>query len=62
MDSIADETVSSLEFAGYNVIRYDNTAYNTDLLRIQSAKGIMETHNRFNPRGKEIMDILGNVH
>ncbi len=44
--------------AGYKVIIYKNTKENEDLLRIQSIQGIMETHNKFNKRGKEILDLL----
>lgn len=47
-----------LETAGYKVISYKNTKLNTDLARIQSELGIMETHNKFNKRGKEIVDML----
>ncbi len=44
--------------AGYKVIEYQNTKINSDYLRIQSDKGIMETHNKFNSRGKEILQSL----
>jgi len=47
-----------LENAGYQVIKYNNTKLNADFLRIQSEKGIMETHNKFNKRGKEILELL----
>lgn len=43
---------------GYKVISYENTKPNSDLLRIQSNQGIMETHLKFNQRGKKIMEIL----
>ncbi len=49
---------SKLEKAGYNVIIYGNTKINSDLARIQSKEGIMETHNKFNKRGKEIVELL----
>lgn len=47
-----------LEKAGYKVIAYKNTKLNLDLIRIQSSRGIMETHNKFNTRGKEIKELL----
>ena len=44
--------------AGYRVINYRNDKPNKDLLRIQSEMGIMEAHNKFNKRGKNILDLL----
>ncbi len=44
--------------AGYRVISYKNTKPNSDLLRIQSMQGIMETHTKLNKRGKEIVEAL----
>jgi predicted ATP-grasp superfamily ATP-dependent carboligase len=43
---------------GYKIIIYGNTKLNADLLRIQSAQGIMLAHNKFNKRGKEIVESL----
>ena len=45
--------------AGYNVINYLNEKNNDDLARIQSRLGIMEAHNKFNKRGKEILELVG---
>lgn len=56
--SIKPETVSKLEQAGYNTLVYSNIIANNDLIRIQSLRGIMETHLRFNDRGKEIESII----
>ena len=53
---MADDLIGSLELSGYRVIQYSNTEYNSDQLRIQSMKGIMEAHAKFNSRGKEITD------
>jgi len=53
-----DGITGTLELSGYNVIEYPNTELNTDFLRIQSEKGIMETHGKFNTRGKKILEIL----
>ena len=44
--------------AGYNVINYSNKKINADLVRIQSKLGIMEAHNKFNKRGKEILELI----
>lgn len=44
--------------AGYNAINYSNEKINEDLVRIQSKLGIMETHNKFNKRGKEILELI----
>ena len=57
-NEIGDDVIGSLELAGYRVIRYPSTEYNSDQLRIQSMKGIMEAHAKFNSRGKEIADML----
>ena len=35
-----------------------DTKLNSDLVRIQSERGIMETHNKFNERGKEIEKLI----
>lgn len=55
---VPDDAVGSLELAGYSVIQYPNTEYNTDLLRIQSLRGIMEGHGKLNKRGKEIVELI----
>ncbi len=47
-----------LENAGYKIILYKNTTPNADLARIQSARGIMEAHGKFNTRGKEIEKLI----
>ncbi|MEI6396943.1 MAG: ATP-grasp domain-containing protein [Candidatus Taylorbacteria bacterium] len=57
-NNIGDDVIGSLELAGYSVIQYPNTEYNSDQLRIQSMKGIMEAHAKFNSRGKGIIDNL----
>ena len=44
--------------AGYNIIIYNNTKLNSDLIRIQSSRGIMETHMKLNKRGKEILELI----
>jgi hypothetical protein len=56
--AISADKITKLQSLGYNTISYVNTMPNEDLLRIQSNFGIMETHGRFNKRGKEILDII----
>ena len=53
-----NKKTSELEALGLNVIAYENEKMNSDILRIQSKRGIMEAHNKLNTRGKEILDIL----
>lgn len=55
---VTDIKPIGLENAGYKVIKYKNTKLNSDLIRIQSKQGIMESHNKFNERGKEIEKLL----
>ena len=55
---IEDSKLNALKEAGYKVISYPNTELNADLLRIQGTRGIMETHGKFNARGKEIVEIV----
>ncbi len=49
---------NTLKDLGYNIIKYNNTKLNSDLIRIQSNMGIMESHNKFNKRGKAILESL----
>ncbi len=56
--SVPDDMIGSLELAGYKTIAYPNAGSNSDLIRIQSAKGIIENHGKLNGRGKEIVGIL----
>lgn len=57
--SIDDKKLGKLIEAGYRVICYKNKKMNEDLVRIQSSLGIIETHNKLNKRGKEILELLG---
>ncbi len=61
IQNVPEDVPGSLELAGYETISYSNTEYNADLLRIQSSRGIMEAHNKFNKRGKEIVEIITNA-
>ena len=58
MIGVNDDTIGTLELAGYRLIPYSNSEYNEDILRIQCRKGIMESHGKFNTRGKEIVDTV----
>jgi len=48
----------TLKKNGFNVIEYNNTEPNSDLLRIQSKSGIMMKHNGFNVVGKKIKNQI----
>jgi predicted ATP-grasp superfamily ATP-dependent carboligase len=58
LSAVGDDVIGSLRLAGYETILYENIEPNSDLLRIQSSRGIMETHGKFNTRGKEISDFI----
>jgi predicted ATP-grasp superfamily ATP-dependent carboligase len=53
-----ESIITQLADSDLSIIRYNNTAMNSDMLRIQSLMGIMENHNKFNLRGKNIKDII----
>jgi len=55
---VSPTAIKVLEERGYTVISYSNTNENADLIRIQSIRDIMETHGKFNARGKEIVEIM----
>jgi hypothetical protein len=56
--SVPAEKITALESLGYNIAIYPNTDLNEDLVRIQGARGIIETHGVFNSRGKEIVETI----
>ncbi len=58
MQEVSEDILGSLELAGYTALSYPNTEMNTDLLRIQSAQGIMADHGSLNAVGREIKDTL----
>lgn len=62
VESVFDEVTGKLEKKGFNVVSYQNTAPNSDLLRIQSEAGIMSGHGSFNEKGKEIVDAIRESH
>ena len=53
-----DADVKGLIENGNKVIIYNNITPNADLLRIQTTRRIMKTHNKFNERGKKILEGL----
>lgn len=59
--TVPAEKIAKIESLGYTTLSYANTMHNEDLVRIQSPFGIMETHGRFNKRGKEILDIISSM-
>lgn len=50
--------INTLKDNGFNVIKYNNNKLNSDQFRIQCTMGIMETHNKFNKRGKLILEAI----
>ncbi len=50
--------IPSLESKNLTVMKYENNIYNKELFRIQSTKGIMESHNTFNELGNFIKSCL----
>jgi len=60
VQSIFDDAVSALEKRGYEVIAYQNTIANSDLLRVQSQKSIVERHGLLNEEGSKITEIIKN--
>jgi len=59
---IFDDVSISLSKLGYNVVAYQNTGFNADLLRIQSDQGIMDSHGTFNRKGLEIAEAIKSAH
>jgi predicted ATP-grasp superfamily ATP-dependent carboligase len=59
IDSAKLSSIEKIRNAGFDVITYKNSKANNDLIRIQSDRGIMESHNKLNTRGKLIVELLG---
>jgi hypothetical protein len=55
------EAAQTLREKSYMIIEYPNTKIGADLMRIQSLRGIMESHGKFNARGKEILEIVSQM-
>jgi hypothetical protein len=58
MNRVEPEMVKLLEAEGNRVIIYENTEPNSDLLRIQNPRGLLQSHNKLNTRGEKIADII----
>lgn len=50
--------VIKLKNEKFNVILYNNSEPNSDLIRIQSKTGIMKKHNEFNETGNKILSLM----
>lgn len=53
-----EKGVSELEALGHNVVVYDNSKMNSDLMRIQSKTALMSEHDSLNETGRKIAQIL----
>lgn len=62
VQSFFDDVVKLLEKQGLDVVSYQNSAYNSDLLRIQSNKSIMDSHGTLNDTGRAIVESIKNSH
>jgi hypothetical protein len=58
VQGIFDDAVTSLVKKGYEVIAYQNITPNSDLIRIQSEKSIMEKHGILNTNGQAIAETI----
>ena len=47
--------IKKLEEKNFNIIKYNNTKPEEDLIRIQSEKSLMQDHNKFNKHAEEIL-------
>ncbi len=56
--TVARDSIHKLRERGYYVAEYENTELNKELVRVQTAKNIMEKHNQLSHTGKEIRDII----
>lgn len=58
VQGIFDDACTSLESKDYQVVVYQNTVLNSDLLRVQSTTSITEDHGVLNPKGIAIMETI----
>lgn len=58
IQGIFDDVVNLLETSGYQVVTYQNSTPNSDLLRIQSTSSILDNHNILNTKGREIAEKI----
>jgi len=62
IQSLFDEVTKLLEKQSLEVVSYQNNAYNSDLLRIQSKTSIMDLHGSLNEKGRAIAEAIKSSH
>lgn len=60
IQGVFDDVSKELRDLGFSVVSYQNSDYNSDLLRIQSDSSIMNGHKEFNDRGHKIVNAVRN--
>ncbi len=58
VQSVFDDAVSSLNKKGFEIIVYENTTPNSDLVRIQSRSSIIDHHSSLNANGNSIIETI----
>ena len=58
IQSIFDDSAKELNSKGFEVLIYENTATNSDLIRIQTESSFMDGHNILNKQGQEIVEVI----
>ena len=58
IQGVFNEEIMNLKKKGYDVLVYENTIPNSDLVRIQSTTSIMDNHNIQNSKGLEITETI----
>ncbi len=58
VQSVFDDALSSLNKKGFEIIVYENTTPNSDLVRIQSKSSIIDHHSSLNPSGNSIVETI----
>ena len=56
--AVADKVTEELGKLGLNIVTYENNAHNSELLRIQSKKYLMDDHEVLNNLGEKIKNLL----
>ena len=60
IQGVFNKEILTLENKGYDVVVYENSTPNSDLIRIQSTLSIMNEHNIPNSKGLEITETIKN--
>ena len=58
IQSIFDDSINSLNKKGFEIVIYENTAPNSDLVRIQTEDTLVDDHNILNKNGQEIVETI----